>query len=77
MTKHCMFSLKAYPTPENFIQPLVAIVVTFCMPVAGDSWEVRCDTWFVGRKVQTSSKRGFKGQQNTKKHVFKIISKNI
>ena len=26
-----MFSSKIYPTPENFIRPLVAMVVTFCM----------------------------------------------
>ena len=26
-----MFSLKVYPSPEYFTQPLVAMVVTFCM----------------------------------------------
>ena len=31
MTKHCMFSLIVYHTPENFTRPLVAMVVTFCM----------------------------------------------
>ena len=28
-TKHCMFSLKAYLSPENFTQSQVAMVVTF------------------------------------------------
>ena len=34
MTKHRMFSLQVYPSPENFIQPLAAMVVTFCMSAA-------------------------------------------
>ena len=29
-TKHSMFSLKVYPSPKHFTQPLVAMVVTFC-----------------------------------------------
>ena len=29
-TKHCMFSLKVYQSPENFTELMVAIVVTFC-----------------------------------------------
>ena len=28
-TKHRMFSLKVYPSPENFTQPLAVMVVTF------------------------------------------------
>ena len=31
MTKHCMFNFKVYATPESFTQPLVAMIVTFCM----------------------------------------------
>ena len=30
-----MFSLKVYPSPENFTQPLVAMVMTFCMSARG------------------------------------------
>ena len=30
MTKHIIFSLKAYQSPKNFTWPLVAMVVTFC-----------------------------------------------
>ena len=33
--KHCMFSSKVYPSPENLMQPLVAMVVTFCMSSGG------------------------------------------
>ena len=31
MTKHHMFSVKVYPSPDNFTQPLVPMVVPFCM----------------------------------------------
>ena len=31
MTKHRMFSLKVYPSNENYPQPLVVMVVTFSM----------------------------------------------
>ena len=34
MTKHCMFGLKVYPSPENFTM-LDAMVVTFCMSEKG------------------------------------------
>ena len=33
--EHRMFSLKVYPSPENFTQPLVAMVMTFCMSGRG------------------------------------------
>ena len=31
MTKHRMFSLKVYPSPEYFTRPLIAMFVPFCM----------------------------------------------
>ena len=31
MTKHSMFSVKVYPSPEIFTRPLVAMVMTLCM----------------------------------------------
>ena len=34
-TKHHMFSLKVYTSQENFTQPLVGMVVTFCKSGAG------------------------------------------
>ena len=39
-TKHRMFGLKDYPSPENFTQLRVAMVVTFCKSVnMGGIWE--------------------------------------
>ena len=31
MAKHRVFSINVYPGPEYFTQPLVAMVVKFCM----------------------------------------------